>query len=73
LNNGLILLLTLMPITRGAATDIDQEPPWLLVPFALLLFIAGIAVLRKAGREVRGDLDSEARDSGASRAYVPDE
>lgn len=73
LNNGLILLLTLMPMTRDAASDLDQEPPWLLVPFALLVFIAGIAVLRRAGREVRRDLGSEAPGLETFRAEPSEE
>ena len=53
LNNGLILTLTLLPVTREVASDVDQDPPWLLIPVAVLIFVAGIRVLRSEGRRLQ--------------------
>jgi sodium transport system permease protein len=48
LNNGTILLLTVLPATRDAAADVDQHPPLLLLPVALLLMALGARVLVRA-------------------------
>lgn len=50
LNNGTILALTLIPATREMASDVDQDPPWLLLPLAIVAFVAGIRILRSSGR-----------------------
>lgn len=50
LNNGTILALTLIPSTREMASDVDQDPPWLLLPLAIVAFVAGIRILRSVGR-----------------------
>ncbi|TVP56107.1 MAG: CPBP family intramembrane metalloprotease [Gemmatimonadales bacterium] len=62
LNNGLILMLTLLPATREMASDVDQDPPWLLIPVAILIFVAGIRVLRQEGRRLREESDAEVGD-----------
>ncbi len=59
LNNGTILLLTLLPATREVATDVDQSPPWLLLPLAVVIFVVGVRVLQKEGRRLRGEVEEE--------------
>jgi sodium transport system permease protein len=48
LNNGIILMLSVLPATRDMATDSDQDPPLLLLPVALLLLWFGARLLRTA-------------------------
>jgi sodium transport system permease protein len=50
-NNGSILLLTVIPATREAAGSAEQDPPLLLLPLALLLMLLGGWILR-SGRAV---------------------
>ncbi|TVP43976.1 MAG: CPBP family intramembrane metalloprotease [Gemmatimonadales bacterium] len=46
LNNGIILMLSVLPATRDMASDADQDPPLLLLPVALLLLWSGARLLR---------------------------
>lgn len=50
LNNGTILLLTVLPATRDLAGDPDRDPPFLLLPVALVLLGFGAWLLRSASR-----------------------
>jgi membrane protease YdiL (CAAX protease family) len=59
LNNGTILLLTVLPATRDLASDPEQDPPLLLLPVALLLLWSGARLLR-------GETSSGADGSGAA-------
>jgi sodium transport system permease protein len=47
LNNGTILVLSFLPMTRDVAAEVDQAPPLLLLPFALLAFGSGIHAIRR--------------------------
>lgn len=47
LNNATILLLSFLPVTREVASDVEQAPPWVLLPVALLLLGTGIHVTRR--------------------------
>ncbi|CAN5686594.1 hypothetical protein BH23GEM11_BH23GEM11_03310 [soil metagenome] len=49
LNNGTILMLSVLPATRDMAGDSDQEPPLLVLPVALLLLWFGARLLRSPG------------------------
>jgi sodium transport system permease protein len=60
-NNGAILLLTVLPATRDAAADVDRHPPLLLLPVALVLMALGASVLVRA-RPATGPLDPPSRD-----------
>jgi sodium transport system permease protein len=46
LNNGAILVLSFLPMTREVAADVDQAPPLILLPLALLALGSGIYVVR---------------------------
>jgi sodium transport system permease protein len=45
-NNGAILLVTVIPATREATSDVEAAPPLILAPLALLLLVLGARVLR---------------------------
>lgn len=51
LNNGSILVVSFLPMTREVASDVDQNPPLILLPVALLLLGAGIHTLRRRSPE----------------------
>ncbi len=57
LNNGAILMLTVLPATRELTADVDQEPPLLLLPLAVLLMYLGARIL------VHARLNSEPTES----------
>jgi len=59
LNNGLILSLTALPLTRDQVAGTEADPPLLLLPMGLLLLVWG---LRTLGREPGVEPESE-RDS----------
>jgi membrane protease YdiL (CAAX protease family) len=51
INNGSILVLSFLPMTREMASDVDQEPPFALLPVALVLLGVGILTLRRRSSE----------------------
>lgn len=48
LNNGMILFLSFLPVTRELSSDAEQSPPLLLFPVALAILLSGAHLLRSA-------------------------
>lgn len=48
LNNGAILLISFLPATRELGSQVEREPPLLLLPMGVALLLAGAGLLRRA-------------------------
>jgi sodium transport system permease protein len=53
LNNGTILFISFLPATRELGSQVEQDPPLLLLPVGVALFVTGAILLRTA-RHARG-------------------